>query len=205
MPILKETPNGDYHVVTSVEFLKLGESLAWRAAYRSYRLPDTVKGTVSDGMVNIPLPETIVDPVAQFEQICVAVETCPLFGGEYVSAQAGATALQFERGVAWARARHARDTHLAAGCATPHGHFDTDLTSIVNLLGATASMQEGDSMTWILQDHSVVVLTKSQLLAAGRQLAEFRAQVYAHGSAIYQQIQAAESVEAVRAIRWTSP
>lgn len=205
MPIIKQTQTGDFHVIRAVEFVKFGASLAWRAKYQSFKLPDALRPTGSGELLDVPVALDISDPISAFESACVNQPGGVLHGGDVVDSPSAETVIGLERSAAWSRVRTARDTHLAAGCATPHGHFDTDLTSIVNLLGATASMQEGESMPWILQDHSVVVLTKSQLLAAGRQLAEFRAQVYAHGSAIYQQIQAAESVEAVRAIRWTAP
>lgn len=205
MPIIKETPRGDYHVIRSVEFFAAGPSMCWRGKFDSYRLPNLNQRLAQTEIEATVCPVQPSDPLADFEIYCVNLQDSPLHDGELVAAVQPGHILAAERAAAWARVRQSRDNYLSSGCATSHGRFDTDLVSIVNLLGATSSMAPGQTMPWILEDHSVVTLSREALVAVGQELSAYRAMVYAHGSNLYQQIQSAATVEEVRAVRWTAP
>lgn len=210
MPIVKQTLQGGkdlhYHVVTSVEFLRKPGGLHWRGSYRSY---DSFAGTrppVASGTITgVPVSDFSVDPIEAFERACIAHPDNVFFGGEYVAPGDTPGGLEVERRLAWARVKTARDVHLDGGVDTPYGRFDSDLVSIVNILGAKESMLENSSMPWIRKDYSQVSLTKVQIGEIGNALAAFRAQGYGWGSALHSQIDAASTAEAVRAIVWTPP
>lgn len=210
MPIVKPAGQGSkaavYHAVTSVEFSRRSGTLAWRGSYRSFKDVGGTTPAVSMGTIEgVPVSDFSVDPLEAFERACIAAPDNVFFGGEYVAPGDTPGGLEVERRLAWARVKTARDVHLDGGVDTPYGRFDSDLVSIVNILGAKESMLENSSMPWIRKDYSQVSLTKVQIGEIGNALAAFRAQGYGWGSALHSQIDAASTAEAVRAIVWTPP
>lgn len=205
MAIIKQTPKGDYHVVSSVEFVKFSDVLSWRGIYRTYKLPDLSRCREEVAVVNVPIRADFSDPLTSFERACVECETCALYGGAIAASPDDAPLLVFERQAAWERVKAERDSYLASGIQTPYGEFDSDLTSILNIVGAAAiATQVGEAWSdqWILKDRSTVTLTRDQLLEVGALLAAFRSQTYRRGDELYRAIQLADTPEAVRAINW---
>lgn len=211
MPILKliepaRSQPAAYHTFTSVEFVRKPGGLHWRGFYRSFSGSGGAGPALATGTIEgVPLTDFSVDPIEAFERACIAHPDNVFFGGEYVAPGDTLGGLEVERRLAWARVKAARDAYLDSGVDTPYGRFDSDLVSIVNILGAKDSMPENSSMPWIRKDYSQVSLTKVQIGEIGNALAAFRAQGYGWGSALHSQIDAASTVEAVRAIVWTPP
>lgn len=207
MPIIKALPGtsgpANVHVITSVEIFSTPGGLRWVGKYRSSEsggATPTAFGTLTD----VPFAQTAGNPVEAFEAAAVAQVGSLFHGGEVVPAGQGA--LWMEQQIAWARVKRSRDAYLDSGVQTPYGMFDSDLVSIVNVLGATAALPEGATTPWILKDSSTVTLTRSQVSEVGALLAAFRSAGYTHGSALRAQIDSEQqTVEAVRAIAWTPP
>ena len=209
MPIIKSIIQGGkealYHTVSYVEYYHKAEGLAWRGKFQSFSSAGPVEPPLHTGVeLGIPVSAPSLDPIRAFEEACVADPSSTFYGGEYTPPGTN-TSLALEKVVAWARVKTARDVHLDGGVDTPYGRFDSDLVSIVNILGAKESMLENSSMPWIRKDYSQVSLSKVQIGEIGNALAAFRAQGYGWGSALHSQIDAASTVEAVRAISWTPP
>lgn len=209
MPIIKSIVQDGkeslYHTVSYVEYYHKAEGLAWRGKFQSFSSAGPVEPPLHSGVeLGIPVSAPNLDPIRAFEEACVANPSSTFYGGEYTLPGTN-TSLTLEKVVAWARVKGARDAYLNAGVDTPLGRFDSDLNTLVNLLGAVAEMPEGGSQGWILADHTPVILTKPQLRALGAALKTLRDSSYAQGSALYAQIQAAQTVEAVRAISWMPP
>lgn len=210
MPILKQLQLGalttSLHKVSSVEFHLVNGALSCRGRYLSYRDGDSLVRPESSGTVTaVTLPELNGDPIAAFEIACVATPGCVFYGGVYVAPGSPTATLEMEKTQAWTRVKLARDAHLDAGVTTSVGTFDSDLNTLVNVLGAAATTPDGGSRGWILADHTPVVLTKAQVLELGAALATLRDTSYSRGSTLYAQIQAAQTVEEVRAVVWTPP
>lgn len=210
MPIIKSISQGGntsvYHSVGYVEYYHKSEGLSWRGKFQSFSSAGPVTPPLHTGVeLGIPVSAPGPDPVRAFEEACIATPSSIFYGGEYVEPGQSSTSLSLEKTVAWQRVKGARDAYLNAGVDTPFGRFDSDLNTLVNLLGAVAEMPEGGSQGWILADHTPVILTKPQLRALGAALKTLRDSSYAQGSALYAQIQAAQTAEAVRAISWTPP
>lgn len=209
MPILKSITQGGkealYHTVSYVEYYHKAEGLAWRGKFQSFSSAGPVEPPLHTGVeLGIPVSAPSLDPIRAFEEACVADPSSTFYGGEYTPPGTN-TSLALEKVVAWARVKSGRDAYLDGGVDTPYGRFDSDLVSIVNILGARESMPENASMLWIRKDYSQVSLTKVQIGEIGNALAAFRAQGYGWGSALHSQIDAAQTVEDVRAISWTPP
>lgn len=210
MPILKPTGQGSkaavYHTVTSVEFFRRAGVLAWRGAYRSFKDVGGTTPSVAMGVVEgVPVTDFSADPIEAFEKACIANPDNVFFGGDYVAPGEVTGGVQVERLRAWARVKAGRDAYLEGGVDTPFGRFDSDLNTLVNALGAVATMVAGSTRGWIMEDHTPVLLTLAQVLELGACLSDLRDRGYAQGSALYAQIQAAPTVEDVRAIAWTPP
>lgn len=211
MPILKliepaRSQPAAYHTFTSVEFVRKPGGLHWRGFYRSFSGSGGAGPALATGTIEgVPLTDFSVDPIEALERACIAHPDNVFFGGEYAAPGDVSGGLEVERILAWQRVKGARDAYLNAGVDTPFGRFDSDLNTLVNLLGAVAEMPEGGSQGWILADHTPVILAKPQLQALGAALKTLRDSSYAQGSALYAQIQAAQTAEAVRAISWTPP
>lgn len=209
MPIIKSLPGAsgpaNVHVVTSVEIFATPLGLRWVGKYRSSESggsAPTAFGTIA----GVPVTAITEDPVAAFEQACIAHADNVFSGGEYAAPGAASpVGLDVERTLAWGRVKASRDAYLNSGVDTPVGRFDSDLNTLVNLLGALDDMPEDASQGWILADHTPVTMSKVQLRALGAALKHLRDSGYARGSALYAQIQAAEDVESLRSIVWTPP
>lgn len=210
MPVIKSTPGGpegaNFHVVHCVEFFRLDGALCWRGKHMSYNSANTSTTPTAVGtLVGVPVTDFSVDPIEAFEKACIAHPGNVFSGGEYVPPGQEFAPLGLEKSLAWARVKLGRDAYLDAGVTTSVGVFDSDLNTLVNVLGAAATMLDGDSRGWILADHTPVVLTKAQVLELGAALAALRDSTYEQGSALYAQIQAAQTPEEARSVSWAPP
>lgn len=208
MPVIKAVPHGGVittrHVLQSVEVSVIGGARRWKARYMSY-VGDAQTPTTSGTIQDVPIRAFGDDIIAAFEQACVETPASALYGGIHVPHGAAGDLVEIERAAAWAKVKVARDAYLDAGVATPYGVFDSDLVSIVNILGAAAATPEGATVQWILKDSSTAVLTKAQIVEVGALLAASRSAAYTCGAGLRAQIDAAMTAEDARAIVWTPP
>lgn len=215
MPIIKAITVGPsrvhtYHSVERVEFCRVDGQVLWSGHYRSFtdgeeaRTPG-VRAPGYEIATSVPLVPLGTDPVAAFEAAAVLSPQSEFFGGQVVPHATVYTPAEWARKGQWEAVKIGRDAHLDAGVTTTVGRFDSDLNTLVNVLGAAATMLDGDTRGWILADHSPVVLSKAQVLELGAALVTLRDTSYAQGATLYAQIQAAQTAEAVRAVVWTPP
>lgn len=212
MPILKNiifpgyAKNMIYHTVSSVEIIRAQGNYFWRGTYRSYEDADLTKAPLRIGVItNIPFISGSDDPVGDFEEAMTNDPNSEFYGGLLLAAESLANSQQVERNLAWNRVKRGRDAFLNSGVATVHGTFDSDLNSVVNVMGAVSTMEDLETVQWILTDYTVVTLTKEQITVVGKAIADFRTAAYGQGSVLYAQIQAEENLAALRAIDWIPP
>lgn len=210
MPVLKSVQWGaaptTYHRVWALEIQLVNGLLVCKGRYLSYADASATSRPESSGTITgVPFTGTLGDPLEAFERACVNTPGNPLYGGTYTTSGSAQSSLEVERALAWGRIKVGRDAHLDGGVSTPYGVFDSDLVSIVNILGAAATLPEGATMAWILKDNTAVTLTRSQVADVGSILAAFRSTVYAQGSSLRDQVEAAETAEAVKAVVWAPP
>lgn len=213
MPLIKQTTTdrglpASFHIIDYVEIFRLGSRLGWRAHYRSYASAEAYRfqaeNVLGKGTLHGVPYQPGEDPINAFEQAAATFEGGEMFGAEVVESLEPATRLEILKVDQWTRVKHARDAYLSAGVSTPYGVFDSDLTSIVNLLGASATVGS-EPVTWILADNSVTTLTATQLQEVGAALAAFRSAVYARGAELRAQIDAAEDEVTLRQLTWSPP
>ena len=200
-PLQGATGPANIHTITSVEIFQVGPQLRWVGKYRSVAQEGgdpTAFGTVAD----VPYVPS-ENPITAFEQACLAAEGSIFYGGDLLGNSE--SLLGLERQLAWGRVKQNRDAHLNSGVTISVGRFDSDLNTLVNALGAVATMAPTDTKGWIMADHTPVLLTWAQIQELGAALANLRDSTYAHGSSLYAQIQSAQTVESVRSIVWTPP
>lgn len=217
MPIIKTATDGvspSYFEVTSVEFIRLGDGYTWRANYNAWPDADQRKTPGAKPQYaatdhDVPLPQglnPLSDLFGAYESAAVSSTGSHFYGGQVVAKVEEYTPVEWARITQWERIKVQRDAALSGGVDTPYGRFDTDLTSIVNVIGAAsiaAQAPETWSDQWILADRTVVTLNKAQLMEVGAILADFRSRMYRRGDELYNALQSAPTVEAVRAINWS--
>lgn len=213
MPIIK-TPDGaaqpQYFKITRVEVVKFGDEFAWLAHYHAWDSPEQARqpdAKPRTGMVDTGVPLTLAPDVFEaYERTAIITPSSHFFGGEIIDEVSQYTPVELARVSQWAAVKAQRDAYRASGIDTPYGRFDSDLESIVNLIGAAtiaSQMPETWSDQWILKDRSTITLTRAQLMEVGAIAADFRGRTYRRGDELYKAIQQAETVEAVRAITWS--
>ena len=213
MPIIK-TPSGAdqpaYYTISQVEIVRVYGEYQWRAAFSIWpsveasRTPGA-KPITTGVDTSVPLAMA-TDVFAAYEAAAVLTPNSNFYGGEVVAASQAYTTVEWARITQWGRVKIERDATLAGGVDTPYGRFDSDLESLVNVIGAAAvaaQMPDTWSDQWILADRSVVTLNRAQLMEVGAVLAAFRSQVYRRGDELYRAIQEAQTVESVQAITWS--
>lgn len=216
MPIIKAITVGPsrvytYHSVERVEFCRVDGQVLWSGHYRSFTDGEEARtpGMRAPGYeiaTSVPLVPLGMDPIAAFEAAAVLSPQSEFFGGQVVPHATVYTPAEWARRGQWEAVKTGRDAALAGGVDTPYGRFDSDLTSIVNVIGAAsiaAQMPDTWSDQWILADRSVVTLNKAQLMEVGAILADFRSRTYRRGDELYRAIQEAATADDVRAITWS--
>jgi hypothetical protein len=140
--------------------------------------------------------------VEMFEQAALGLEA--LAGGA-VEVD-GAVEVEAAQARRWAKLKAERDARDFAPVA--HGDFevDADQQSRIDIMGAVMSMQAGgqSARLWRCADNVMRELTLADLLAIGTAIAARRQQLVETSDQLYQQLQAAETVEAVEAVAWTA-
>lgn len=210
MPILKpltiNNKSAVYHVISSVEFYRLGTQVFWTGKFRSYPQADGATQPVAVGEIrDVPVGAFYPDPIEAFEAACLTNEDTLFYGGDYAAPGSTFGGLELEKALAWARVRTARDAYIFGGVDTALGRFDSDLNTFVGVSTAVSTMAEGSTKAMNLADHTPIVMTKLQVWDLLLDLESHRARGYDHGSAIYTLIQAAQTVEQVRSILWSVP
>lgn len=213
MPILKTIAGRTaptYFEITKVEYVRFGTTRAWRAQFNAW--PDSEEPkkpgsqpsyTGTDAGVAMAVT---ADPFSAYEEAAVNTPGSNFYGGEIVADVQSYSSLEWARITQWGKVKIERDAYRAGGIDTPYGRFDSDLESIVNMIGAAtiaAQMPESWSDQWILKDRSSITLSRAQLLEVGAIAATFRGGTYRRGDELYQAIQQAGTVETVRAITWS--
>ena len=217
MPIIKTTTDSvspSYFEVTSVEFIRLGDGYTWRANYNAWPDADQRKTPGAKPQYaatdhDVPLPQglnPLSDLFGAYESAAVSSTGSHFYGGQVVAKVEEHTPVEWARITQWERIKVQRDAYRAGGIDTPYGRFDSDLESIVNMIGAaTIAAQQSETWTdqWILKDRTVVTLNRAQLLEVGALAAAFRGTNYRRGDELYTALQAAQTVAEVRAITWS--
>lgn len=104
----------------------------------------------------------------------------------------------------WATLKTERDARDFAPIAYGEFEIDADQQARIDIMGAVMAMQAGDqaSRLWRCSDNQMRGLTLSDLLAAGSAIAARRQALIETSDGLYQQIQSAETAEAVSAVAW---
>jgi len=103
----------------------------------------------------------------------------------------------------------ARDAARDGGALTSFGVFDSNHESRTLIAGAVAVARElldADlpfTEDWTLADNSVVTLSGEQMRQAGVEVGLHVSAIFARARVLQQRIEAAETVEAVRAVVWS--
>jgi hypothetical protein len=107
----------------------------------------------------------------------------------------------------WQEALAFRSARQDGGCMTPHGRVDTDPDSQRKINGAaTAALVTQlqniafPPIGWTMADNSVVVHDRASVIAMGLAVVSFLNDCQAAGTAIRNEIDAAETIEQVAAI-----
>lgn len=217
MPISKtlQTPGGatiGFHVAQRIEAQTLDAAqvlmvmvASWPSA-EAYDLADGKAPTWNDWH---PVPFASIAQGAAAglahaaEQALVSSTQTPFAAGVLEPARDGLAGVKARR---WSNIKMQRD--LLDNAPITHGDFelDADASSRMDLMGAVMSMQiTGQaSRLWRCTDNVMRELTLSDLLAVGTSIAARRQALIETSDALYQLIQAAETVEQVEAICWPS-
>lgn len=200
MPILKTTraPNGvtvSYHRLGAVEgrFPDLTVQVqSWvdREAYLQGLPPS----------FNFYAPFDARGLLGQFEQAALAVQD--LAGGTVeVDGDTDLAAAQVRR---WAKLKQERDALDFAPISHADFEIDADQQARLDIMGAIMAMQAAGQSTrlWRCSDNQMRELSLSDLLAVGTAIAARRQHLIETSDALWQQLQAAQTVEEVEAVAW---
>lgn len=209
MPLIKQItdPTGKvyaYHTIDIVEFVRFGNTPSWRARYSSYVSPINMKESTSGTLTGVPIVQSS-DPIGAYEQACITDVNCMFYGAEIVLAGDQPTIIEWEKKSKILSINSARDAELNGGFNTAYGRFSSDTTALLNFIGTAVIAKDMPSTwatEWTLDNDSYVTLTRDQFLEVAGVLGVFRATTYAKGRTLVDSINAATTVEEVRAITW---
>lgn len=105
----------------------------------------------------------------------------------------------------WNGIKKYRDAEEQSGCPYMGSVLDSDSLSVQRINTAVQAAQvvgESFEVDWTMQDNSVVHMTYADVLGMPAALAVFSNQLHVKARELREQINAAESVEEVNAIRW---
>ena len=202
------------HVIDTVDFVLNNGVPVWRGYYRSFKnlddylSPDQVHSD-SGRISGIGVTELGSNPIAAFELAATLSDRSPFYGGTLMSQEETLlNALEVYKIQQWETIKYFRDLALISGVNTPYGKFDTDVTSLVNMLG-TVSIGEAQgpswSTPWITFDNITTVLTVSQLRQIGALIAKWRGDCYTKGSTLRLALESANTKESIRSVVWADP
>lgn len=140
------------------------------------------------------------------EQALIALADLPFYGGAIVADLADT--LDAARARAWAAIKAARSAAEEGSFTFDGGSYQADKVRIngaVQLAVLAKSSGAEFSETWTLTDNTTRTLSAAQVIALGTALGQYVSDLYATGRALRAQIEAAETIEAVRAVIWPAP
>ncbi|WP_067070441.1 DUF4376 domain-containing protein [Roseateles chitosanitabidus] len=215
MPLLKsvKTPTGaqlGYHVVTNISIDTRSAQAVAILAVHSW--PDEAHYQLAAGGMaawhwTVPVPVEPLQVGGPLMEACEDVlralpDDLSPFAGASVAPLAGD--LDGARARQWALVKQTRDSLDAQPVAVDGIQLDADPSSRVDILGAIMAMQLGNETerVWRCTDNVMRTLTLDQLVRAGRAVAARRQALIEQSDALAQQIQNAQTVEAVTAVVW---
>jgi hypothetical protein len=141
--------------------------------------------------------------LAEVELALIDLETSPFYGGERTTDRS--ETLEVAKDRAWTAVKAARALAEDGNFMYAGGSYQADKVRIngaVQLAVLAKSAGTPFSETWTLTDNTVRVLDADQVIALGLALGQYVSDLYATGRALRAQIDAAETVDQVNAIRW---
>ncbi len=141
--------------------------------------------------------------LAEVEAALVSLEGSPFFGGQLVVDASGS--LEVAKARAWIAVKAKRAALEEGNFTYEGGSYQADKVRINGAvqLAALAKTSGGVfSETWTLTDNTTRQLDADQLIGLGLALGQFVSGLYAIGRALREQINQAETIEAVNAIGW---
>ncbi|RZA26856.1 MAG: DUF4376 domain-containing protein [Proteobacteria bacterium] len=137
------------------------------------------------------------------EEKLITWEGSPFQGGNQVVDSI--ETLDVARRRAWAAVKAARAAAEGGVFAFDENIYDADTLRISGAVQLAVLAKANDlpySETWTLADNSTRALDADQVIALGIALGQYVSSVYSTGRALRAQIEAAETIEALNAIRW---
>ena len=202
------------HVIDTVDFVLNNGVPVWRGYYRSFKnlddylSPDQVHSD-SGRISGIGVTELGTNPIAAFELAATLSNRSPFYGGTLMSQEETLlNALEVYKIQQWETIKYSRDNALIQGVDTPYGKFNTDVTSLVNMLGAVSVGEtQGPtwSTSWIKFDNTPTTLTVPQLRHIGALVANWRGACYTQGGVLRAILESANTKETIRSVVWTDP
>lgn len=149
------------------------------------------------------------DPEGSLECALVALAGGMFAGGTIVSAAAG-NDLENAQARKWVEIKAERDALESGGfdLAGVGGRFDSDAESRARIVGAAMAAKiardagQAYAIRWTLADNTTVELDADGVIDVGFALLAHTDGIHQRSRALYAAIQAAETTEAVEAIRW---
>lgn len=214
MPILKPipTPNGIAAAHRIVKTELTGTTL--RLQVHMYPSLDKAEDAhlLWQEYPELPLAALDVqDPVGSLER-ALAAQPDGLFAGATYVADAAVDDIETARACKWAEIKAERDRLECGGFDMPGiGRFDSDADSRARIVGAvTAAKIAQDagqpySITWTLADNSPAELDAQTTIDVGLALLAHVDAIHQHSRNLRQQIDAAQDLQALDAVRWDAP
>ncbi|MDR2297837.1 MAG: DUF4376 domain-containing protein [Comamonas sp.] len=176
-------------------------------------LADAHAGTNLQWQLYPALPVTAYDAADPFGSIERALIEAPgdFFGGAYAPDEVAST-LDTAKACKWADMKATRDQLESGGFDLPGvGRFDSDEESRNKIIGASLAAkiardaEQPYVIAWTLADNTVVQLDADGIIDAGFAMLAHLNAIHQRSRALYAQIQAAETLEAIAAIVWAQP
>lgn len=151
------------------------------------------------------------DPYGSLERALTVTEGNPFFGGTYLPEKVEGD-LESLKARKWAEIKSARGAQEAAGFTVEGvGTFDSDADSRARIVGAvTAAKIAQDAgqpytIAWTLADNSTADLDAAGIIAVGSALLAHIDAIHQRSRALREQIDAAQTLQAIAAVHWDAP
>ncbi|WP_159915906.1 DUF4376 domain-containing protein [Pantoea sp. 18069] len=219
MPILKviQTPNGitaAHRVVLATLNADLGNP-SFKLQLHSYPTEEDAINNQNLLWQEYPaLPVTAfdpADPTASFERALIEDVSSDYAGGTWVPATSSDD-LELAKLRKWAEVKGERDRLESGGFDVPGwGCFDSDSESRNRISGAVMAAKiardasQPYAINWTLADNSTAQLDADGIINVGFTLLAHVDGIHQRSRALFAEIHAAETTEAVDAIQWASP
>lgn len=137
------------------------------------------------------------------ERAVVTLADLPFYDGAIIADLAGT--LQAARDRAWTAIKAARAAAEEGSFIFDGGSYQADklrITGAVQLATLAKAAGQPFVETWTLTDNTTRELDADQVIALGMALGQYVSSLYATGRALRADIDAAETIDAVAAVRW---